>query len=341
MTQKEGGSGAGWVWWAAMGAAILAALLLMVWTGRKRGVKGRTVAVFGILAVPLCALLGRAGYYLFSLSRMQVMGVGFFSMAPGGMMLYGAAAGGLLAAFLTGKITKTSFARIADAAAAPAALMIAAERFGEYLTGAGYGFSVTDWFDPWNSYGRSYIAWENPEILCRFPFAVQDSFYGDWVFAINLLEGIAAVVFLVILLRMKNRQAGGAAVLLGTMYAACQIVFESMREDEVLRMNFMKVSMLVSALVLLGMLIICLVRQKADWKHAAARIGLLLLGAGVATGMEFALEQKISFLTWMRADLCYLVMTLGCLWMLFVIVKEWKVSFPVTEGVTEPICPRG
>ena len=48
-----------------------------------------------------------------------------------------------------------------------------------------------------------------------------------------------------------------AAVLLPSMYAACQIVFESMREDEVLMINFMKVSMLISALVLLGALILC------------------------------------------------------------------------------------
>ena len=268
----------------------------------------------------------------FRLNRMKTIGVPFLNLAGGGMMLYGAVAGGLLAAFLTGKITKTPFGKIADCAAAPAAVTLAAGRFAEYLTGAGYGFSVADWFDPWNTYNRSFIAWEEPEALCRFPFAVQDPFYGDWMFAINLLEGIAAIVFLVVLLRMKNRKNGGAAALLLMMYAACQVVFESMREDEVLRLNFMKINMLISALVLLAVMIICLRKNGAEAGHSVVMTVLLFLLAGIATAMEFALEQKIGFLTWMRADLCYLVMGLCSLGMLIMIVKEWKKAFPVTEG---------
>ena len=332
MTRFKAGSLNGYTWGAVIAAAVLVSLLWMAAAGKKRGLKSGTVPLFGILAIPLGVLLGRAGYYLCSLNRLQVTGVPFFRLTGGGMMFYGAAAGVLLAAFLTGKITKTSFGKIADCAAAPAALTIAAGRFAEYLTGAGYGFSVTDWFDPWNTYNRSFIAWEEPTILCRFPFAVQDPFYGDWMFAINLLEGIAAIVFLVVLLRMKPRKDGGAAVLLLMMYAACQVVFESMREDEVLRLDFMKINMLLSALVLLGILIICLKKAGADLPHALCVIAVLFLLAGIATAMEFALEQKIGFLTWMRADLCYLVMGLCSLGMLVMIVKEWKKAFPVTEG---------
>ena len=332
MTQFSAGSLTGYTWGAVIAAAALAALLLMALSAKKQGLKPGTVPLFGLLAVPLCVLLGRAGYYLCSLNRMEAIGVPFFDLRGGGLMLYGAVAGGLLAAFLAGKITKTSFGKIADCAAAPAALMIAAGRFAEYLTGAGFGFSVADWFDPWNSYNRSFIAWEEPELLQRFPFAVQDPFYGDWLFAVNLLEGVAAVVFLVILLRRKPRADGGAAALLLTMYAACQIVFESMREDEVLRLNFMKINMLLSALVLLGILVLCLVRTKAGAKETAVSVALMLAFAGIATAMEFALEQKIGFLTWMRADLCYLVMGLCCLGMQLTVLKHWKKAFPAVKG---------
>ena len=332
MTQFKAGGMTGYSWGAVVAAAALVSLLLTALNGKKRGLKQGTVPLFGLLAIPLCILLGRAGYYLCSINRMQAMGVPFFDLAGGGMMLYGAAAGGLLAAFLTGKITKTPVGRIADCVAAPAALTIAAGRFAEYLTGAGYGFSVTDWFDPWNSYNRSFIAWEEPDILCRFPFAVQDPFYGDWMFAINLLEGIAAIVFAVILFRMKTRKDGGAAVLLLMMYASCQVVFESMREDEVLRLNFMKINMLISALVLLTALIICLKKGRADGRYSAGMTVTLFLTAGIATAMEFALEQKIGFLTWMRADLCYLVMGLACACMLLTVLKAWKKAFPVTEA---------
>ena len=320
----------GYSWGAVIAAAAAAVLLLMALTGKRRGLKKGTAALFGALAIPLCVLLGRAGYYVCSLNRMRAIGIPFFDLAGGGLMLYGAVAGGLLAAFLAGRITKTPFGKIADCAAAPAALMIAAGRFAEYLTGAGYGSDIVDWFSPWNT--QSFIAWEEPDILCRFPFAVQDSFYGNWVFAINLPEGIAALVFLAVLLRMKPRKDGGAAVLLLMMYAACQVVFESMREDEVLRMNFMKINMLISALVLLGILILCLKKTRAAAGVTAASLAVLFASAGIATAMEFALEQKIGFLTWMRADLCYLVMGLCCVCMLLTVLKQWKKAFPATEG---------
>lgn len=331
MTQFNAGSLTGYTWGAVIAAAALISLLLMYAIGEKHGLKAGTVPVFGALAIPLCVLAGRTGYYLFNLNHLQVIGVPFLDVSNGGLMLYTALAGGLLAAWLTGKITKTSFARIADCAAAPAALTIAAGRFAEYLTGAGYGFPVYDWFDIENSYGRSFIAWEEPEILCRFPFAVQDGFYGDWVFAINFLEGLAALVFMVMLLRMRSRREGGAAVLLLMMYAACQIVFESMREDEVLKLNFMKVSQFLSALVLLGALILCLRRAKENGRTSAARISLLFLFALIATAMEFGLEQKIGFLTWMRADLCYLVMTMCSIAMLTIVYKTWKKAYPANR----------
>ena len=143
----------------------------------------------------------------------------------------------------------------------------------------------------------------------------------------NLLEGIAAIVFLVVLLRMKPRKDGGAAVLLLMMYAACQVVLESMREDEVLMINYMKVSQLLSALALLGTLMICLKKAAAPAKEWIVGMITLLVLAGVATAMEFALEQKIGFLDWMRGDLCYLVMTLCCAGMFITVYRKWKKAF--------------
>lgn len=330
MTQFNAGPLTGYTWGAVAAAATAAGLLLMGRTGKKRGLKAGTVPVFGALAVLLCVLGGRAGYYLLNLNRMSVIGISFFNLKRGGMMLYGALAGGLLAAFLAGKITKTPFAKIADCAAAPTALTIAAGRFAEYLTGAGYGYSIYDWFDVDNTFGRSFIAWEEPDILCRFPFAIQDS-YDDWRFAINLLEGIAAIVFLVVLLRMKPRKKGGAAVLLMMMYAACQIILESMREDEVLMINYMKVSQLLSALVLLGALVICLKKAKESAGGTVASLAVLLAMAGIATAMEFALERKIGFLDWMRGDLCYLVMALCSAVMFITVYRIWKKAYPMNS----------
>ena len=181
------------------------------------------------------------------------------------------------------------------------------------------------------------IAWENPEPICRFPFAVQN-YYGTWRFSINLLEGLAAIVFLVVLLRMKKRKTGGAASLLLLMYASCQILFESMRKDEVIIWGFVKANQLISALLVLGILIFCwlkLPKQQRSKRELTFRLVMIFLAAGIVMLMEFALDQKVSFLMWMRADLSYIVLALCCagmaaccIWMLAVVVPLWKKAFP-------------
>ena len=93
MTQFSVGSMTGFTWSAVIAAAALASLILMAVNGKKQGLKQGTVPVFGLLAVPLCVLAGRAGYYLFSLNRLNVIGVSFFALREGGLMLYGAMAG--------------------------------------------------------------------------------------------------------------------------------------------------------------------------------------------------------------------------------------------------------
>ena len=259
------------------GAAVLA-LALMLLQKRKTGIRTGTAFVFGAVAFPLCVLAGRAAFFLCSFDWIKNSELSFWDFISSGYsyMLYGAVLGGFAAVFLTAKITGQSFGKIADAAAAPAALLIIAGRFAEYLIGAGYGTGVKTWFDPEGEW--SMIAWEEPDAICRFPFAVKN-YYGAWRFSINLWEGLAAVVFLIVLLRMRKRKTGGACTLLLLMYASCQIIFESMRKDEVIIWSFVKANQLISAILVLGILIFCWLKQPKEernvkelWDHHAAGI---------------------------------------------------------------------
>ena len=275
------------------GAAVLA-LALMLLQKRKTGIRTGTAFVFGAVAFPLCVLAGRAAFFLCSFDWIKNSELSFWDFISSGYsyMLYGAVLGGFAAVFLTAKITGQSFGKIADAAAAPAALLIIAGRFAEYLIGAGYGTGVKTWFDPEGEW--SMIAWEEPDAICRFPFAVKN-YYGAWRFSINLWEGLAAVVFLIVLLRMKKRKAGGACSLLLLMYASCQIIFESMRKDEVIIWSFVKANQLISAILVLGILVFCWLKQ---------------------------------LLLWMRVDLNYLVMAACCVGMLLTVLPQWRKAWP-------------
>ena len=312
--------------------AAAAALLLLLWK-EKREITAKSAFIFGAFAVPLCVFFGRAAFWLCSIEWIRNSGLSFWDFPGSGYtyMLYGAILGGFAAAFLAAKTCGESFGRVADAAAAPAALLIAAGRFGEYLINAGYGSGIVEWFDPNEMW--SMIPWEDPSPICRFPFAVQN-YYGTWRFSINLWEGLAAVVFLIVLLAMKKRRTGGAASLLLLMYASCQILFESMRKDEVIIWGFVKANQLISALLVTGILVFCWIKQPKEQRTArplCIGIGMLMAASGIIVLMEFALDLKIGFLLWMRADLSYIVMGVCCAWMLLAVLPVWHKAWPKKE----------
>ena len=311
--------------------AAAAALLLMLLLKKKTGIKAGTAFIFGAFAVPCCILLGRAAFWLCSIEWIRNSNLSFWDFLGSGYsyMLYGAVLGGFAAAFLTAKVNGESFGRVADAAAAPAALLIAAGRFGEYIIKAGFGSGVMEWFDPYEMW--SMIPWEDPEPICRLPFAMQIPPYNSWRFAINLWEGLAAVAFLIILIVMKKRRSGGAATLLLLGYASCQILFESMRKDEVIIWGFVKANQLISALLVLGILIFCWLKQPKETRKQGElwlRTAMVLIAAGIVMMMEFALDQKINFLLWMHADLSYIVMAACCIWMLLTVLPLWRKAWP-------------
>ena len=65
------------------GAAI-AALLLMLLTKKKTGIKTQSAFIFGALAVPLCILIGRAAFWLCSIQWMNKINASFWDFMGSG-----------------------------------------------------------------------------------------------------------------------------------------------------------------------------------------------------------------------------------------------------------------
>ncbi|MBR0408688.1 MAG: prolipoprotein diacylglyceryl transferase [Clostridia bacterium] len=310
-----------------------AAFALMHFLGKKHGLKHGTVSWFAVLSIPLALLFAHLSYSLVRLDWLLDQGLAFFwQFTRGGYMLYGAMLGGILAGCLTAKITRQSMGGILDAAAAPTALMIAVCRMAEPLVGLGYGYDIEEWFDPFEE--KCMVAWEDPSALFRFPLGEQN-YYGIWCFSVYLPEAVTAFIIFLILLCMKKRKPGGKALLLALLYAGCQPFWESMRQDAVLKWGFVRASQLFSGIAVLTVLIICWRMLPPSQRRPAALwkgIGLLLLGCGIIMAMEFALEKKIGFLTWMRMDVCYGVMILGCLSLILAVLPVWKKAFPKIDA---------
>lgn len=289
---------------------------------RCRGMKNDTVLYLALLAVPLSFLMARLAQCLVSQGWHLFRENFFFNFSRGGYMLYGALAGVVLAAWMTARFTTQSFAKLLDAISAPSMLVIAVCRFSEGLIGAGYGRSIEDWFDPWGEF--TFFPLEDPEPLMHFPFGIPD-YYGDYHFSIFLLEGLAALIFMLILARKKESVPGMVFLLGLILYAGAQTTLESLRADSLPKWGFVRVNQLISAVVLAGVMALCSIRLKKNSHPVpwASWIGFFA-AAGMILAMEFALEKKILFLQWMRMDLCYLIMALCSLSLILICRSVWK-----------------
>ena len=260
-------------------AALLSALLLPV-AARREKVSSATAEWFAWLAVALGVFFAHALYSLMQLPDILAEYGALFIVNPtrGGFMVYGAMIGIALAALLAARWTKGNARAVLDAALPAGALFLALCRFAEFFDGQGYGMQVD----------------ETPG-LCFFPLSFQNE-YGEWYLAIFLFEGLFALgLCLWAVLDKRARPAGKKAALFLILYAASQTLFETLRRDQVIKWGFIRVSQLISVLVLAAVLLIGqLAAQKkcGFWRTAGAWLLFIVL-TGACVGLEFTVDKPI------------------------------------------------
>lgn len=254
----------------SLGVSVLAAFFFL----KKAGLSQKLSERFVIGAILLGLLLARLFYVLIRLPFFMTRPDGLaFRFWQGGYTLWGALAGFVLAAAITAAKSGVKPAVILDAAAPAGLLMLALGRFCEGLSGQGFG----------------------EEAITRlqfFPLATLNE-WGEWRYAVFMLEGAAALVFLGIVLSRKNWQAGSRFSLSLVLVCAFQILFESLREDEFLRWGFVRVGQLMAVLVLFYLLIHALfIKKETAWqapRHFA--VTLFLFFTIILIALEFALDK--------------------------------------------------
>lgn len=229
----------------------------------------------------LAYCLARFSFYFLEMGPVSVL-----RTWEGGFMLYGAALGALLGAGYLAKKRGADVAATLDEIACPGLLAVAVCRLGEWFTGEGVGTWI-----------------ENP-LLMRLPFAVVNE-YEEWQLAVFLWEALAALVLLACVLRMRSGR--GERILSALLlYACCQVVLESLRMDSCLKVGFVRVSQVISAVVILAVTMIRARRNggKPVMLRRALVIALLVALVG---GIEWALDKTV-----VSNILLYLVMAAAC-----------------------------
>ena len=120
-----------------------------------------------------------------------------------------------------------------------------------------------------------------------------------------LFEACYAALIIVPVLRAKGNK-GKKTMLALALYAGAQIVFESLRMDSCLRIGFVRVSQVISALVLLA--VTAWIQKNAAGKRAVlGRCAVTLICVACIGAIEWALDK-----TQVDNLLLYIVMAALC-----------------------------
>lgn len=266
----------------ALALCVTAALAFVcVWKIKEKRPLGQA-ALFAVLAAVLSLLLGRGIYCAVRANSIFYDGMGdyrgllpFFTLEEGSLNVIGVLSGGLLAALLTGLITRAKMSELLDCAAVPGILLFALLRFIEPASGQGYGPLVED------------------PILCFSPLSIAGG-SGDWgvywSISVCFLEALLLVGVGMFLLKVSCKTAGTRALYALTLIAGTQIIPEILRQDNVLMIFiFAPVTQMGYAALLFFCLMAAL--RGAPCKAKILEGALMLLGIAVLVAAEFALDK--------------------------------------------------
>lgn len=259
---------------AGVGAGVLLAVCLLLGLRRHGGIYDARIdpMELALVCVPAAFIGARLSYCLvrFGFYFLEMGPLSVFRVFEGGFLLYGAAAGAMLAAALLARRRGADIAVVLDEIAAPGMLVIAVSRLCEGMTTEGVG------------------AWIESEWMMRFPFAVLNE-YEEWQLAVFLPEALAAAMILLVVLRAV-RGRGERIMTAALLYACCQVFFESLRMDGCLKIGFVRVSQVASAVVILIVTMIR-ARRAGGRKQATVRAVPVAVCVAVIGIIEWALDK--------------------------------------------------
>ncbi len=259
--------GAGCLLW------LLSALILRRYLNTHYHVPASSIAFAGFLMMLFGTVFSRIVYCLAKYEKYMYAYETIPLFTEGGASMCGAVIGAALGLALSSFITRTDTAHLADCFAPGFGLFAAAVVLAQLTIGEGWG-KLTQSIGIQNSM-----------------LSVIDR-YGDSRFAVYRMElASCAMVCLACVMLMPEKLRPGALtnVALG-IYCALRIVTVSMREGEVLALEYFRIDQLAA----MGLLLIMCIRAVTVTKSIAGRIWRILAflaGAGLATLMEFKVDS--------------------------------------------------
>ncbi len=222
--------------------ALIVGVVLGVIEAKRRGFRSEMVLDFMLLAIPIGIVCGRLYYVIFEWENYAGNLLKIFAIWEGGMAIYGAVIGGVIAALVFKAWRRINIGDMLDIAAPSLIIAQAIGRWGNYVNQEAHGGLITD----------PSLQW--------FPVGVNIN--GEWFQATFFYESMWNVLVFIALMAVRKRikVRGGVFALYLALYGLGRFWIEALRTDS-LMINEIRVSQLLSAvLFVLGLAYIIIMK---------------------------------------------------------------------------------
>lgn len=225
---------------------MILGILLANLRAKNHGYKPDLILDFVLLAIPLAVIGARLYYVAFEWENYADNLASIFAINKGGLAIYGGVIGGLLAAVIITRMKSFPFFTLIDLCVPSLILGQAIGRWGNFVNQEAFGNLVT-----------------NPS-LQFFPFAVYIQALGEWHQATFFYESMwnMALFFIVLVLADRRAKDGTLLATYFIGYGIGRCLIEGLRTDSLYLFANIRVSQLLSAiLVVVGIVILLLIKK--------------------------------------------------------------------------------
>ena len=254
--------------------ALVVGVILGVREAKRRGYRSEMILDFLLIAIPICIVCARLYYVACEWPMYAGNFVKIIAIWEGGLAIYGAVIGGVIAAIIFFLWRRVPVGEIMDIAAPSLVIAQAIGRWGNFINQEAYGYAIRDAKWQW------------------FPAGVYIQADATWHMATFFYESIwNVIVFLVLLIYKRNAKHRGsvfAMYLLG--YGIGRFFIEPLRTDslwltggqtaqQIADMNItwklwlfqdgLRISQFVSIILILGSIAYLVIKRKRDKEELA------------------------------------------------------------------------
>lgn len=225
---------------------VLIGIYLAMREAKRLELDPEIIIDFCLLAIPLAIIGARIYYVVFQWDAYKDNPIDAIKIWEGGLAIFGAVIGGVIAALIFTRWRKLDFWLLADIVAPSLILGQALGRWGNFFNQEAYGYAITN------------PAWQ------WFPAAVFIEKNQQWHMATFFYESLwNFIVFLFLIFYRKRKKRNGEVFLLYLILYSCgRIVIEGLRTDSLYWGPFRVSQLLSGILIVLGTAMFFVRRKK-------------------------------------------------------------------------------